>query len=180
MKGLLLSLATFACYVLSTMVLSHVLRPRRHGRLLLFPIFGWIPVYVAAFLLTPADLGFLERPWMVTSRGLDLAYGLVVYLLNCHSYFDFFFGFNGGFSMSLLLEIARAGKDGIPTPDLAAGYFTADGLDKIYGWRLPRLQETGYLRIEPATGCCQLTPKGIATARLALALKRMLNLGAGG
>ena len=180
MKGLIVSLIVFALYVLSTVVLSQIIRPRRHGKLLLFPIFGWMPAYFLLFFLTPADFYFLPDGWMAQPTWLDAAFGFVVYALNCHSFFDFFFGFNGGFSMSLMLEILRAGPQGATSEQIIKGYYNEDGTDKIYGWRVPRLVETGYVRIEPETGACQLKPKGLAITRLAIALKRMLNLGAGG
>ena len=180
MKGLILSLIVFAFYVLSTIVLSHLLHPRRHGRLLLYPIFAWIPVFFLLYVKTPADLLFLPPSWQAGNRTLDMAFGFFVYLLNCHSFFDFFFGFNGGFSMSLLLEILRADQQGMKAETLIAGYYNPDGTDKIYGWRVPQLVDKKYVVIEPHTNACRLTPKGRFLAGVAIVLKRILNLGEGG
>ena len=180
MKGLIVSLIIFVLYVLSTIVLSHLLKPRRHGKVLLYPIFAWLPVYFILFYGTPADFYILSPAWMAKTRWLDAAFGAIVYLLNCHSFFDFFFGFNGGFSMSLLLEVLRSGSSGVDSETIIRGYYNADGTDKIYSWRVPGLVEKGYLQIQPGTGQCQLTTKGRNLARITLLLKRLLNLGAGG
>ncbi|HBA83879.1 MAG TPA: hypothetical protein DCZ95_07290 [Verrucomicrobia bacterium] len=180
MKGLIVSLIIFAVYVLSTIVLSHILKPKTHGKILLYPIFAWMPVYFLVYFLTPANFPGLPSAWMAKTVWLDVTFGFVVYVLNCHSFFDFFYGFNGGFSMSLMLEILRAEPSGIVSDEIVKGYYNPDGTDKIYGWRVPHLIETGCIRIEPATGACRLTTKGLVIARTAIALKGMLNLGAGG
>ncbi len=180
MKGLLISLVTFALCVLSTAVLSHIVRTEKHSRVFLPAFAGWSPVYFALFFLTPDNLGFLPAAWTCHARWLDATYGFVVYLLNCHSYLDFFFAFNGGFSMSVMLEILRTGPDGARTDALVAKYVRPDGFDKIYGWRLPRLEESGMITIDREAGTCALTGTGRKVARLALFLKRCLNLGEGG
>jgi hypothetical protein len=180
MKGLIVSLAIFVLYVISTMLLAHVLKPKRHSKLFFPAAAAWSPVYFLVYFLTPADLGFLAPAWMAKPLWLDAVYGYVVFLLNAHSYIDFFFGFNGGFSMSLMLELLRSGERGLATANLVGRYRRADGVDTIYGWRLPRLAETGYIAMDPQSGVCRLTGKGRAVARLTWLLKRILNLGAGG
>lgn len=180
MKGLVVSIIVFAGYVISCVALSHLLRPKRHSMLFFPAALAWSPVYFALFFLTPADLGFLPSSWLTPLRALDAGYGYIIFLLNAHSFIDYFFGFNGGFSTSLMLEIFRAGEQGLSTGDLIGRYHHASGVDKIYGWRLPRLAETGYIAIDASTGICTLTPKGRAIARFTWFLKRFLNLGAGG
>ncbi len=180
MKGLILSLMVFAGYVVSTMVLSHILRPQRHGRLLLFPIFAWMPVFFVLYLKTPADLWVLPPSWMASRPWLDMTFGWFVYALNCHSFFDFFYGFNGGFSMSILLEILRTGPQGLQTDTLIEGYYNPDGTDKIYAWRVPQLVVKKYVLLDPHSGAAALTAKGRLLARVAILLKRILNLGEGG
>lgn len=180
MKGLVLSLVVFAGYALSIILLSHILRPKRHGRLFLFGAAGWTPVYFCLFLATPDDLYILSRGWMCSIRWLDLVYGYVVFILNCHSLMDCFFGFNGGFSTSLMRELLRAGPTGLSTQETIALYRRPNGTDAIYGWRVPRLEQTGYLVVDRATGMCRLTAKGRVVARLTSLCKRALDLGAGG
>lgn len=180
MKGLILSLGWFAVAVLATMVISHITRPRNYSRVLLPTLLAGAPLYLATFFLTPPDLGFLGPAWLAHPAWLDASYGAVVYLLNAHSYYDFFWAFNGGFSMSLMLEILRHGPAGARTPDLVGRYVRPDGVDKIYGWRLPRLAESGMIEIDEAAGQCRLTKRGDQVARFTRFWKRFLNLGEGG
>ena len=179
MKGLFVSIIIFVGYVLSCVLLSHVLRPKRHSMLFFPAALAWSPIYFLAYAFTPPDLGFLPASWLTPLRALDAGYGYVIFLLNAHSFIDYFFGFNGGFSTSLMLEIFRAGDHGLSTGELIGRYTHESGVDKIYGWRLPRLAETGYVAIDDA-GVCRLTPKGRTIARFTWMLKRFLNLGAGG
>lgn len=180
MKGLALSLALFVGYVLMTMLLAHALRPQRHLKLFGLSLLAFTLLYFLLYELTPGNAFILPAEWLSAKRWLDMTLGCIILLLNGHSYVDFFYGLNGGFSASLLLEIRRTEGHGASTEDLVRHYFRADGSDKIYGARLPDLEVGGYLRRDPQSELYQLTPKGLAIARLTWFLKRLLNLGAGG
>jgi hypothetical protein len=181
MKGVLLSLAVFAVYVLVTAVLAHWLKPRRYSRLFQPAFILFALIYTAAYWLTPPDLGILPAAWRAQPGWLDALGGFLILALNYFSYIDWFFGFNGGFSMSLLLEMLRAGARGLTTAELIGRYTRgAAQSDKIFDWRVPRLVETGYLVLDGKTGVYQLTGKGRLVARLTYISKRVLNLGAGG
>jgi len=177
MKGLLVSLLVFAAYVPVSALLAHLLRIRRHGKLF-FPLMALsVPVYAAVYFALPDDLGFLPPPWQATHAWVDVLAGAIVLVLNIHSFIDYFFAFNGGFSTSLLLLLHRAPR----TADaLIAEYHGADGLDKIYGWRIPFLVGKGYVVIDPDTQVCRLTPRGERAARIGRFAKRFLNLAEGG
>jgi hypothetical protein len=179
-KGLIISLAAFVLYVASATLVAHLTKPERHGRILFPFVLVWTPAYFLLFLLTPPDLGFLPPAWRCSLRWLDVSYGYVIFLLNCHSFIDFFYGFNGGFSTSLMQELHRAAPAGLPAPAIVGLYKRPDGTDAIYGWRLPQLERTGYIAVDRERGVCTLTPKGRAIARLARGCKRFLNLGSGG
>lgn len=177
MKGLLVSLIVFAGYVPVSALLAHLLRVERHGKLF-FPLMGLsVPCYALLFWLLPPDLGFLPRAWQATHVGVDAVTGAVILILNIHSFIDYFFAFNGGFSTSLMLLMRRGSRT---AEDLIAQYRGRDGLDKIYGWRIPFLQTKGYAEIDPQTRLCRLTDRGIRAARLGLLAKRFLNLERGG
>lgn len=180
MKGLVISLALFVIYVLVTIVLSHGLRARHHAKLFFYAALVFTPIYFILFALTPSDCFILPTTWLSDVAWLNLTVGYLVFLLNCHSYIDFFYGFNGGFSTSLLLEMLRTGDPGLDTDHFVRRFHCADGTDKIFGWRLPGLKASGYIRQDEQTGMYQLTRKGSVVARLAWFLKRLLNLGAGG
>lgn len=180
MKGLLLSLAAFALYVISTAVVSHLVRFERHSKLFLPALAVWLPIYALFYFLTPRTLGILPDNWLATYPAIDALYGGLVLILNVHSYMDFFFGFNGGFSTSIMARLIRAGSGGLRLDEVTAAYRLPDGGDKIMAWRLPRLVETGYLVIDPLTRQCWLTAKGRLVARIGLFCKQMLGIGKGG
>ncbi len=176
MKGLLVSLFVFAAYVPLGAILCHVLRVKRHGKLF-FPMMGLsIPVYVAAYVLLPVDLGFLPPEWQATHVWVDAATGALILVLNIHSFIDYFFAFNGGFSTSLMLLLHNGPR---PTEDLVNAYRGTDGVDKIYGWRIPFLISKGYIVMDEQR-VCRLTPRGVRAAKIGLFAKRFLNLGRGG
>jgi hypothetical protein len=180
MKGFILSALVFVAYVLLTALFSHILRPDRHSKIFLPAIAAAVIGYVAGYFLSPPDLWFLPPAWLAHFQWMDLPLGFFILLLNIHNYIDWFFGFNGGFSTSLILLLHRAGATGLTTAELIANYHGRDGMDKIYGWRLPRLEETGYITIDKQTHVCTLTSKGKLAAAITRAIKRTLNLGAGG
>lgn len=180
MKGLAISLIVFIVYVVITALWSHIFRPRGHAKLFFPAVLIFTPVYFFAYWLTPPNAYCLPATWLSEPLWLDLTAGYFVFLLNCHSYIDFFYGFNCGLSTSLLLEMLRTGDRGLDTAHFIRRFHCADGTDKIFGWRLPGLATSGYIRQDGPNGMYQLTRKGLIVARLAWFLKRLLNLGAGG
>ncbi len=176
MKGLLVSLLVFVLYVPLAALLAHVFRVKRHGKLL-FPMMGAsVPFFFGVYLLLPDDLGFLPPEWQATHAWVDAITGAVILVLNIHSFIDYFFAFNGGFSTSLMLLLHKQPRG---TDALIAEYRCADGLDKIYSWRIPFLTKKGYAEIGPDR-VVRLTPRGARAARIGLFAKRFLNLGRGG
>ena len=180
MKGLVVSLAIFLLFLIVTAILSHILRPQRHAPLFFPAVPAFSPFYFILYALTPPDCYFLPVTWLSHTVWLDVTAGYLVFLFNCHSYIDMFFLFNYGFSSSLLLDMLRTGNRGLDTNHFIHRLHTADGTDKIFSTRLPRLEASGYIRQDGPTGMYQLTHKGLVVARLTWFLKRLLNLGAGG
>ncbi|MBU1692642.1 MAG: hypothetical protein KKC51_01630 [Verrucomicrobia bacterium] len=180
MKGLLISFLVLAGYVLSVAVTAHLVRVERYSKLFFSMFAAWIPLYFVAYFATPANVWVLPDAWSRVPVKLDLMYGFVLFAFNMHSVLDFFFGVAGGFSTGLLLEILRTRRCGITTEEIIAKFRQPDGTDKIYAWRLPRLAETGYIVMDPASGDCRLTAKGAGAARIAWLAKKIFNLGMGG
>ena len=198
---MLLSVLVFVLYVGCAAVAAHVLRPR--GYLRLFALVS-VPCGVAYFILyavTPPDLYFLPLAWTCSDRYFDMAYGFVVFLLNCHNFVDYFFATCSGFSVSLLVAILNAGGRSITTADLSAKFkldsetgsgrvapgvgpvdmpVTPDDSDRIYAWRLPFLVKLGWIQKDPRTEHYSLTGTGRTIARIVHGLKRSMNLGEGG
>jgi hypothetical protein len=179
MKGLFLSLLVFIFYVLSSVLLSQILKPKRHAKLFLPLAIIAFPLFLMMYAATPTNLWFLSLGWQATHVWLDVMLGMMILFFNIHSYVDWFFGFNGGFSTSLMLLLLNKGSHGTTREELMTHYNSSAG-SKIHAWRLPRLEETGYLRIDAKTDLCHLTKKGILIATLARQAKKILSLGTGG
>ena len=201
MKGLILSLLVLVFNVASVAAVAHVLRPK--GYLCLFTVvsLAWGVGYAILYAVTPQDLYFLPQAWMCSDQRFDMAYGFVVFLLNCHSFVDYFYATCGGFSVSLLVAIRNAADKGATTSDLSAKFklesegrrrAVAPGVgpvdtpvapqesDRIYAWRLPILLKRRWIQKDPSTGYYSLTTKGRMIARAVFGLKQSMNLGEGG
>jgi hypothetical protein len=180
MKGLVLSAMVFVSYCISAVLVSQLLRPRRHSGLFGCLAILWSVAYLGLYLASPRHLWILPDGWTAEPRWLDASAGLLALLLNIHSFVDFFFGFNGGFSTSLLLNLLRSSPAPLTTAELTDRYRGTSGFDKIIAWRLPALQRDRFLDFDSASGVCHLTPRGRFVAIVTRWLKRLLNLDRGG
>jgi len=179
-KGLILSTAVFVLYVFGTALICHVCKVKRHAKLFVPAlVFGEL-LFLLSYGSTPSDLWFLRTAWQANFPWLDVILGAFILFLNIHSYVDWFFGFNGGFSTSLMMLLLLNQTEGVATESLVSKYRGANGADKIYGWRIPRLEETGYMLINQQTHACTLTGKGRVVATLSQLIKKIFNLGPGG
>jgi hypothetical protein len=179
-KGLLVSLLTFALFVVAAAVTSHILRLKRHLHMFALVALACGGVYFILYHITPQNCYILPRDWMASSSWFDQLYGLIVLLLNCHSFVDCFFASCGGFSVSMLMAILKTDGRSITTPEMVAKFKTNTGTDRIYGWRIPYLEAKGHIYRDPGTQSCKLTTKGRVIASLAFFAKRLMNLGEGG
>ena len=153
------------------------------------------------YAVTPENLCFLPQAWVSANRWFDMAYGFVIFLLNCHNFVDYFFGTCSGFSVSLLVAMLNAGRKPTTTDDLLAMFNlesetersrVAPGVgpvdtplaphesDRIYAWRVPAMVKRGWIRKDTETQRYCLTNKGRIIALITLGLKRSMNLGEGG
>ena len=180
MKGLIISLAALLSFAVMAAVAPRLVRLKRDLQLLIYVTPLGAAVYFVLFIVTPPDLYVLPERWMCSSARLDLVYGFVVYVLNCHTLIDCLSASCGGFSVSLLIIILRHREQLTSTGALVAKFTLADQTDSIYGWRLPHLEKQGYIRKDSHTGCYSLTTKGRIVAVIAHGLKRLMNLGEGG
>lgn len=180
MKGFLLSFFIFVLYVIVTTIASHFIKPQRHSYFFLRFLAPMIFIFLLAYYFTPPTLWILDPSWEANYAWIDMILGLIILLLNAHSYIDWFFAFNGGFSTSLMLLLLDYEPQGATSQELINQYYSTSGTDKIHSWRLPRLEATGYLKIDPETKICSLTKKGSLIARSSSMSKKLLNLGLGG
>ena len=180
MKGLLVSLIAVAMALVMSATLGHWLRPKRYLPLFFACVLAAGGAYVAIYALTPPNIWCLPIGWVCMSPSVDFAYGLVVYLLNSHTWVDVFYATCGGFSTALLVEMRRA-KRPLETKDIAQKFRAGNSEDdRIYAWRIPNLQKHGLLSPDGINARLALTRKGKFVAKIALFLKKAMNLSAGG
>jgi len=180
MKGLLLSLVGLLAFAVSTIAIARFVRLPRQLKLLIWMTPIGAVAYFLLYASTPPNLHFLADRWMCSNSTLDLWYGFVVYILNCHTLIDCISGSCGGFSVSLLVIFLGAPNQTASTAEVIAKFKLGDETDSIYAWRLPHLEKHGYVLKGPATRTYSLTTEGRLVARIALGLKRLMNLGEGG
>lgn len=180
MKGLLLAILCFVAFLFTTAACSHLASPRRLARVFVASFSFWILSYSAAYLLTPKSFFLLPLSLQSPHVALDMLYGCLLFCFFFHSFLCSYYVLGEGFSTSFLPALRHAGKQGLTEEEVVGMFQKADGRDRIIGWRLPLLAEKGYIRRDLAANAYTLTPKGMAVARLARFLKRMLNLGPGG
>jgi hypothetical protein len=180
MKGFVVSLVALGAFAVLAAVAARLVRLKRELQLLVYMAPVGAVAYFILYAVTPADLYFLPEAWRCSSARLDLVYGFVVYVLNCHTLIDCLSASCGGFSVSLLIILLRHGGQPVSTAALVAKFTLADQTDSIYGWRLPQLERRGYIVRDPRTGCYSLTSKGQLVAVITYGLKRLMNLGEGG
>ena len=180
MKSLVLALLSLACYVIHTMAVCHFGRPKRHVHVFHGLLRVWLVILIVTYSVTPSNLWVLPHSPSEEFTVLGLIYSAACLVLGAFSYMALFYGLNGGFSTSLLLELWKRSPSGLTTQDILDLFHDPSGTDKIYAWRLPRLTECGYLTTDPASARIRLTPKGRTAARLGRLMKWFLHLGEGG
>ena len=180
MKGLIVSVVMFALFVVVSAATSHILRLKRHLHMFALVALVCGVGYFILYNFTPPDFYFLPRSWMCSISWFDQLYGLIVFLLNCHSFVDWFFASCTGFSVSMLMAILEGDGQSITTAGMVAKFKSGTETDRIYGWRIPYLEAKGHIRKDPKTGFYTLTAKGRVVASAACLAKWMMNLGEGG
>lgn len=180
MKGLVLAAICFAAFILMSAAASHVVRPKRMLNLFVACFAFLVLFYILVYLRTPANLFFLPPPLESRHQVVDLLYGCVVFSFFFHSFLCSYYVLGEGLSTCFLSALREAEPRGMTKDEVVGLFRRSDGTDKIIGWRLPRLAAKGYIKPDQTGASYVLTPKGVAVARLAYALKRLLNLGAGG
>ncbi|MDP8247436.1 MAG: hypothetical protein P9M00_04815 [Candidatus Tritonobacter lacicola] len=178
MKGLILTLIWFVIFLTVTIVILRLRRRKKPFKFFMAVFIGTLPLFIFSYLMTPTDLYFLPSSFVEPCAIVDFLYGLVVYVLLFHNFWDFVYAGPMGFSAGLLVELERVGGRGGSTEELIA-YFRRDGqVDKIFGRRIPNLLHGGYIAMDNEV--VRLTRKGRVMANLTCFLKRLVCAGEGG
>ncbi|HYR38379.1 MAG TPA: hypothetical protein VEW27_04425 [Methylomirabilota bacterium] len=175
MKGLLLAAASSLLCVAAVTVVFRIVDVRRRAAAMLGIFLATIPLYVAAYALTPADLWLLPE-WLVEPRSfLCGAFGLFVHA-------TLFFGgwlqvYNlaeRGFSLRILVDIDESPGRALSPEEEEAAYGGGLGMGWMLDKRIDGLLSTR-LMVERA-GCLLATPKGARAARLFGGLRAFLQI----
>ena len=156
MKGLLLALAASAALGAVITVLLRVARPEWRVRTLLRTFVASLPVFVAVYLLTPADLWILP-PRLVDGRAVGVVYGLAVYAaLFLGGWLQLYNLAERGSSLRMLIDVEEHGA--LTADALVRAYGGGAGMDWMVAKRLDGLVGEGFA--EMSGGRLVLTSRG--------------------
>ena len=175
MKGLLLAAASSLLCVTAVTVVFRIVDVRRRAAAMLGMFLATIPLYVAAYALTPADL-WLVPGWLVEPRGfLCGAFGLFVHAaLFFGGWLQVYNLAERGFSLRILIDIDESpGRAHSPAEEEAA-YGGGLGMEWMLDKRIEGLL-SARLMME-RDGSLLATHKGARAARLFGGLRAFLQI----
>ena len=164
MKGLLLAGAASLLFPFLVMLLFRAITSRRRAAGMVRVFLATVPLYVGAYAVTPADLGFLP-PWLMEPRYVPAcAFGLLVYSA-------FFFGgwlqvynlADRGCALHILLAIAESPDGALSAAEIKTRYERGRGLHWMPDKRIEGILELGLAA--PRHGRLHAKPKGARVAR---------------
>lgn len=178
MKGLILALLWFVLFLAAAVFLLRLRRRIKPFKVFLALFGATIPPYVYFYHVTPPDLCFLPKGLIEPCAMADFLYGLGVYALLFHNFWDFIYAGPMGFSAGLMVELEHSGGLGLSTDTIIACFESEGGGDKIFGRRMPNLLRGGYIVMNGDR--VRLTRKGRGIAAVTLFLKKLICAGEGG
>jgi hypothetical protein len=133
-----------------------------------------VPLYLAAYALTPADLGILSAGLVEPRAWLECAFGLFVHgALFLGGWLQLYNLADRGFSLRLLIDIAEA-QAPLSREEVEARYGGGRGIAWMIGKRLDDMLESGV--VARSDGALRLTPRGARAGRVLGGLRRFLGL----
>ena len=177
MKALLLALGCSLLYAAAVTVLFRRRQMRDRAAAMLRLFLSTVPVYLAAYAATPADLGFLA-PGLVEPRYVPAcAFGLFVHAaLFFGGWWQVYNLADRGGSLHILLAIDESPERALPAPEIASRYGSGRGLHWMLGKRIDGILDTGLATLRD--GRLRTTPRGARVARLFGPLRAFLQLDA--
>jgi hypothetical protein len=173
-KGLLLAAAGSVVLAGVITVLLRTARPEWRVRALLRTFAASVPVFVAAYLLTPSDLWLLP-PRLVDGRLAGVLYGLAVYAaLFLGGWLQLYNLAERGCSLRILIDVDEHPGRAMTAAEVAAAYGGGRGMAWMVAKRLDGLVTEGFACVRD--GRLEPTPRGrraaavFARARAALRL----------
>ena len=175
MKGLLLAAASSLLCVAAVTVVFRIVDVRRRAAAMLRIFLVTIPLYVAAYALTPADLWLLPERLVEPRAFLCGVFGLFVHAAR------FFRGWlqvynlaERGFSLRILIDIDESPGRALSPEEEEAGYGGGLGMGWMLDKRIEGLLSTRL--IVERDGSLLATHKGVRVARLFGGLRAFLQI----
>jgi hypothetical protein len=173
-KGLLLALACSAATALGVTLVFAVGHVTRRAAAMCVVFLLSVPIYLAAYVATPADLGLLPSRLVEARAWLDCAFGLAVHTaLFAGGWLQLYNLAERGFSLRILIDVVEA-RGSLNGEQLAARYGGGRGAAWMREKRIEGLVETGLARRDG--GRLRVTPKGRRAARLFGGLRALLGI----
>jgi len=134
-----------------------------------------VPVLLAVYLATPADLGFLPADWADRPTWLGAGFTLFLY---CAAFFGGMLQLYNlserGFSLRMLIEIDESASGVMTVREMMRAYSRGKGIQWMYWKRLHDLLDHGLVTI--SDGTLQNTARGRRSARLFTWLQEFIRL----
>lgn len=175
MKALLLALGCSLLYALLITLIFRTITVRERAAVMFRFFLATVPVYLALYALTPADLGILS-PTLVEPRYVPAGlFGLFVHgALFFGGWLQLYNLADRGFSLRILIDIDESPERTSTRAEVQARYGAGRGMDWMLDKRVQGIVETGMATL--AGGRLRLTPKGARAARIFGALRAFLQL----
>jgi hypothetical protein len=175
MKGLLLAVAGSLLCVLAVTVLFRAATVSRRAAAMLYVFLATVPLYAAAYALTPADLGWLPDRFVEQSAFVCGAYGLFVHAaLFFGGWLQVYNLAERGFSLRILIDIDESLGGALSADEEEARYGSGRGMRWMFDKRVEGLVSSG-LVIQRA-GRLVTTDKGTRVARIFGSLRAFLRI----
>ena len=175
MKALLLAAACSLLYVLLISLLFRVREIRQRAEAMLYLFLATVPLYLAAYALWPADLGFLPASLVEPRATLAGAFGLVVHgALFFGGWLQLYNVAERGFSLRILIDIDESAAGTLSAAELETRYGGGRGLRWMQDKRIEGIVESALVTLHD--GRLRTTPRGARTARVFGGLRRFLRI----
>ena len=175
MKALLLALGCSLLYAVAVTVLFRRRQMRERAAAMLRLFLATVPVYLAAYAATPADLGVLA-PWLLEPRYVAAgAFGLFVHAaLFFGGWWQVYNLADRGCALHIVLAICESPERALSAPEIEARYGAGRGLHWMPDKRIEDILDRGLATLRG--GRLHATPKGARVARLFGLLRAVLRL----
>ena len=175
MKALLLALGCSLLYALLITLVFRTIALRERAAVMCRLFLATVPVYLALYALTPADLGVLA-PWLVEPRYVPAGlFGLFIHgALFFGGWLQIYNLAERGFSLRILTDIDESPERALSAAEIEARYGGGRGMGWMLDKRVQGVVETGMATLDD--GRLRLTPKGARAAWVFGRLRALLRL----